>query len=416
MRRFLGDLGSLATRNVRRNPGRTASIAFLIALIIGYTVSVNGSLASEQDYTRRQIYFSVGCSDISITLTSSANVSESIAKVENISGVSSTTMEYVFYGDSSAGSLTLKAINPNAWPEIGYYEDEWFIGENAKDAFRAMAEDNRTIVLDRRFAKYLDLEVGDTIALTFGGDKAIYNLRIIGFFGSEDTQQSPYYPRPIGPMDETFVVYPSSYCWSFVSEEFYKEVKGKVYAYPKMLVTLKPEADRSGVVEEIRNFDPSICWVSFVDETLEAQQGRAELTGIINIQRLGITFAVLAASIGTGLVTIVGLSERRKEISLVNVRGASYKQLIITLLSESLAVVAFALILGSIVGLIILRGNIMSANVYLYSLVKRRIVLSRDFLAMWASSYLLIVVSLIIPVLLVSRRYVSKLGDAVRQR
>lgn len=35
---LMGDLGALAAKNVRRNPARLAAIAFLIALIIGYSV------------------------------------------------------------------------------------------------------------------------------------------------------------------------------------------------------------------------------------------------------------------------------------------------------------------------------------------------------------------------------------------
>ena len=48
--RVMGDFGSLAAKNVRRNPARIAAIAFLIAFIIGYGVQVNGQIASQQDY------------------------------------------------------------------------------------------------------------------------------------------------------------------------------------------------------------------------------------------------------------------------------------------------------------------------------------------------------------------------------
>src|SRR3972149_1715828 len=58
--KFLGDLGTLATRNVQRNPARAASIAFLIALIIGYGIQITGTLATDQDYNNRLVYASVG--------------------------------------------------------------------------------------------------------------------------------------------------------------------------------------------------------------------------------------------------------------------------------------------------------------------------------------------------------------------
>lgn len=411
MRGILGDLGSLATRNIQRNPGRTASIAFLIALIIGYTISVNGALASEQDYTKRQIYYNVGSYQVHIDPSSATAVPESVARVENISGVSFTSVEYGFYGESTSGYVTLKAVDATEWPDLGYYEEEWFIGETSKNAFLRLAEDNESIILDRGLGKYLGLELGDRIVLWFGDESSVYDLKLVGFYGSEQSPQQYYYPlRDAGGLSY------SGYYSSYVSEEFYRMVSGKVYSSPRILVALKPGTDGHRVVEEIRGLDPSVGTVAYVDEIVETQQNSAELTGVINIQRLGIAFAVVAASIGTCLVTIVSLSERRKEISLISVRGASYRQLLLILLSETFPVVVFALLLGSTVGFIILRGNVMSTNVSIIALVKKRIILSTGFLSMLSSGYILIFTSLMIPVFLVSRRYMSRLGDAIRQR
>jgi ABC-type lipoprotein release transport system permease subunit len=409
MKGLLGDLGSLATRNVLRNPGRTAAIAFLIALIIGYAFSVNGALASEQEYARRQIYYEVGCTDLSIELSSSTNTSTTITRVENVPGIAATTVEYRFYGESSAGGLYLRAVDPDAWSDIGYYEDEWFVGINAHDALQTLAVDNRTIILDYSLAKYLDLEVSDTITITFEGTIDVdFTLQIVGFFGSEQSQS------PIFPMLDASVGYLPRGYWSYVSHDVFEAVNGTVYASGNMLVKLTPEANSTTVVAAIRNLDPPIGWVSSVDELRASQQGRAELSGIINIQRLGIIFSVLAASIGMGLVTIVSLRERRNELSLISIRGASYKQSIITLLSESLAVMVFAMALGSAVGLIIVHGNISSANALAYSLVKRRLVFTVDSLAMLLSGYLLVFASMMVPVFLINRRYMSRLGDVIR--
>jgi hypothetical protein len=324
-------------------------------------------------------------------------------------------VEYSFYGTSTSGYIELKAVDPTKWPDLGYYEEEWFTGETSKNAFQSMMEDNHTIILDRALSKYLGLGLGDRIVLQVGGESSVYSLAIVGFFGSEQAPHRYYYPEP-APMRDGSVTYISGNFPSYVSEEFYNEVSGKVYASPRMLVALESGVDGHSVVEEIRSLDPSVGTVSYVDEILETQQNSAELTGVIYIQQLGIVFAVVAASIGTCLVTIVSLSERRKEISLLSVRGASHRQLLLTLLSETFAVVVFALLLGSAVGFIILRGNVMSTNISIFSPVKKRIILSGGFLTMVSSGYILIFTSLMIPVFLVSRRYMSSLGDALRQR
>ena len=398
---YLKDLGSLATRNVQRNPGRTAAIAFLIALIVGYTISVNGALASEQDYTRREIFYNVGTYDLSVALPNGNAVAGSVSKIENISGISSTTVEYNFYGDSTLGSLYIRAVDPVAWSSLAYYEEDWFTGQSSSNAFQALSQDNQSIILDKYLARFLRLDIGDSVALSFGNVQT--DLRVVGLFGSDQLQQAYYY------------TYSRSYP-SFVSQGLYRTIAAGVSATPRILVKLETGADRVGCVQVIRNLDPSIGSVLFADEVFASQQSRADLVGVANIQRLGIAFAVVAASVGTGLVTVVSLSERKKEISLISVRGASYRQLVLTLLSETFSVIIFALLLGTFVGFVMLRGNMVATNISGYSLVQRRIVFPTEFLSMLSSGYILVFASLMIPVFMVSRKYMSNLGDALRQR
>jgi ABC-type antimicrobial peptide transport system permease subunit len=135
---------------------------------------------------------------------------------------------------------------------------------------------------------------------------------------------------------------------------------------------------------------------------------------MLNIQRLGVVFAILAASVGTALVTLVSLKERGKEATLMSVRGLSFKQLIVMLLTENLAIVTFAVVLGAVSGLIIVRGNVAASNAFATSLVSRRVVFPLDALLTNFSSILLVFASTIIPVVVMARRYVSKLERMVR--
>jgi hypothetical protein len=72
--------------------------------------------------------------------------------------------------------------------------------------------------------------------------------------------------------------------------------------------------------------------------------------------------------------------------------------------------------LGSVVGLIIVHGTIASANALAYTLVQRRLVFTVTSLGTVLGGYLLVFASMIVPVLLVNRRYMSRLGDALRHR
>lgn len=405
---FLGDLGSLATRNVQRNPARAASVAFLIALILGYSVQIIGVYSSERDFTVRQIRFEVGA-DVSVTLNTLTNLSSIIKELENLQGIESTTMEYTFIGQSPVGSLTIKAINPEKWVEIAYYEEELFTGSNVATALQQMKENNYTIILERSAASRLDLQVGNRITVTlegrdypFGGET--YSLKIVGFFGSE-SQQTPYYG------------YTRSF-WSYMPEGFYEKVKEDVFANGRILVKLKPGADGEAVAEQIRELKlDNVDAVYSVAEELEEWQSNIFLSGRINVQLLGVGFAVLAASLGTALVTLVSLKERRKEVSIMCVRGLSYKQLTTMLLAENLAIVVFAALLGAIGGLLIVRGNVAAANVapFSYSPLSRHLVFPTDSLLILIACFGLVFASTIIPVITMAKRYTTRLERIVRE-
>jgi ABC-type antimicrobial peptide transport system permease subunit len=406
--KFLGDLGALATKNVRRNPARSAAIAFLIALIVGYSVQVNGQLASEQDYAVRQIYYQVGA-DVAVNVAY-PNESQQVlnAIMANVSGyVQNITIEYTFSTWLTAGSsyLTLKAIEPNSWLRTAYYESEWFSGNDITTAFGNLASSNSTIVLERGVAGRYNLQIGENISVNFGS--TVKNLEIVGFFGSSSSESQ-------SPIMQQYISY--SY-WSYIPQELYKEISLYVSASAKILLKLGGGADGKLVAESIRNIgNPNIYSVdSFAEEWEKAQTNVIQM-GQLDVQRLGIAFAVLAASVGTALISVVSLKERSREATIMSVKGLSYKQLVIMFLTENLALVVFSVILGIFVGFVTVYGNISSNNATILGLVKRRLVFPLDSALMLTSCLALIFGATILPILIMSRRYVTKLERMVRLR
>lgn len=402
--RFLGDLGTLATKNVRRNPARAASVAFLIALIIGYSFQTIGALASEQDYNVRRVKADVGA-DISVQLTSVVNASETANAIEELSGVASTTLEYSLSGTLPSQyyySKQIRAVNPDKWLSTAYYENEWFSGNDVTTAFQQMKMNNQTIILERNVAKTLGKKVGDSVTLTIGG--LTLQLKIVGFFGPEVTQQ--YYIRQYEYFGGSFR--------SYVPVGLYESLSGNLYPSVRVLVKLEPSADGKSVASEIPNLD-NVEYVRSVAEQLETYQTDLSLIGSLNIQRIGVVFSILAASVATSLATLVSLQERKREASIMSARGLSFKQLVTMLLAENLAVVVFSAVLGVVVGLIVVRGNVAAFNADLsYSLVTHRITFPPDAIILLSTCLILVSASAIIPVILLTKRYVSKIERIVR--
>jgi ABC-type antimicrobial peptide transport system permease subunit len=212
-------------------------------------------------------------------------------------------------------------------------------------------------------------------------------------------------------VQQTFMRY-----WSFISEELYEEISSNVSASAKILLKLRSGVDGKNVAESIRNLDLNVSYVDSFAEEWEEAQTNVMVIGTLDVQRLGIIFAVLAASVGTALVSTVSMKERSREATIMSVKGLSYKQLIIMFLTENLALVVFSITLGFVVGLIVVYGNISAANASISSLVQRRLVFPLDTTLMLFSCIALIFISTILPIIIMSRKYVTKLERMVRLR
>ena len=408
----MGDLGALAAKNVRRNPARLAAIAFLIALIIGYSVQVTGQLASQQDYTVRQVQYQTGA-DVTVSVmnaTKAPIILDSI--LGNVSGIRNSSMECTLT-QSYAGTI-VKTIDPDSWSVTAYHEEGWFSGNSMQQAFNELKANNMTIILERRVAQQLNLRINDMIGIDFPSGPR--KLKIVGFFGPEASESGP----AIG----------TSYTiqtWSYVPRNLFNMSSPFSDAYKlesfdtKILLKLDPGVNGTEVAQKIRSLDLEIYGVdSFDEEWQQSQAMNNQYTysslQVLDIQRLGLVFAVLSASVGTALIAIVSLSERSREATLMSVRGLSYRQLVWMFLTENIAVITFSVILGLSVGLIIVYGNITSANAATSALVTQRLVFPTDAIVTIAIYIALIYASTIGAILVMSRQYVTKLERMVRLR
>jgi len=413
--RIAGDLGVLAAKNVRRNPARSAAIAFLIALIIGYSVQVTGQMASEQDYIDRQILFRVGA-DLTVSVVNGTNAQMILDDImENVSQIRNVTIECTLH-QNSAGTI-MRTIQPDSWTEVAYYEQEWFSGASLEEALNEFRANNMTIILERRVAKQYNMSLYDEIGIDFPSGPR--KLKIVGFFGPEPTEtQEPFDFRLLPFAIQTWSYVPrdlfnmsSPFSDAFIAESF----------ETKLLFKLNDAANGTEVAETIRNLGLEIYGVQSFDEELKRTQTTTDPYTynnllVLDVQRLGLIFVVIAASVGTALISIVSIKERSREATLMSVRGLSYRQLVWMFLSENLAVVTFSVVLGLVVGSIIIYGNVISANAFISALVKRHVVFPNDALIDIGSYVSLIFASTLLPIIVMSRQYVTKLERMIRLR
>src|SRR6266567_3080849 len=399
---IIGDVAALASKSVFRNPRRVAALVFIVALIVGYSIWVIGDLASQQDYNYRQAEVAVG-SDIRLSgITSIANATMIANKLfQGWSNITGATAESDFSGAATAGGIQIKAIDPLTWRQGAYYEPNWFTGDiNA--VFNAMTANNHTMVLDHGVASYYSFPIGTTIILYYGS----INASVISYFGPDYSQSLG------GPFGRSFT--PEG--WSFIPIGLIKPNATLFNPTNIVLVKASPNVSLTQLALSLQAAYPSLTITT-------AQVATQGVPGVINagtqnVLRLGTAFAALAASIGVGTIAYTGYREREKEITMIAVRGLSYRQLAGLLITEFLPLVIFALILATIVGLIVVWGDALGQNSlnqnYLQILAARRVVFP-----LWASANILVIVALVLigvflPALTAARKDLSKMSRTVR--
>lgn len=395
---FMGDLSEIATENARRNVRRTAAVAFLVALIVGYGVSVFGGLASADDFVERSISNNVGA-DISIWMFSEENATLVRDMATNLTSVSSATVERWLFASTSFGTIQVRSIDPALWKDIAYHEEGWFTGASISDAFNELAASNETIILDRSLADEYGLKVGQNITVTLGSET--YPLGIVALFGPERAQTA----LPLGASSPSF--------WSYIPEGLYNQTSGVDVAQTRILVKLASGVNGTMVAEEVSDLNSNIERVNSVETQRKLAEGNVLLNGPRRVQALGVPFALLTSSVGVALIATTSLKERRKEITLMSIKGFSYGQIVKAQMLENLGIIGFSILLGSLVGYVTTMGNVQSLNA-LPSLVARRVVFPVDSLVTILTILAIILASTMAPILIIVRRYSTSLEWRIR--
>jgi hypothetical protein len=444
----MGDLGALAAKNVRRNPSRLAALAFIVALVMGLGVQVSGQIASQEDYIVRDLQADVGA-DVVVNLANATEgqivLNELLA---NVSGIQNATVERILNPSVNAGggdifgyqpTIRVKTIDPTSWVLAAHYEDGWFSGNNLQEALKLMKADNSTIIVSRSLAVQYNWKLYDVVTVNFASCPRM--LKIIGFFGPEPSDNAiPFMSTSSGSISASYIdsiSYGSQASYNqptdcYAPRDLFNVTGADSGIYQlesfttNILIHLKPGVDGAVVAQQIRNLDLDIVSVNSFDEEWQSSTEKNNLTTfaslqVLDLQSFGLIFAVISASVGTALIAIVSLKERNREATLMSVRGLSFRQLVWMFITESMAIITFAAILGIVVGVILVYGTVSLANSsaamsYSPSLVAQRLVFPANAVATVGTYAALIYASTIGAIIVMSSQYVTKLEKMVRTR
>lgn len=401
--RILGELSQIASKNVYRNPARVASVTFLLALIAGYGVWVTGQFATIEDHSVRQAFVSVGA-ELSAQASNSSSALSLASQLSQWPNVTSASVEIISFSPS------IRAIDPEDWRRAAYHEREWFSGQSEDAIFDALGADNQAIIIERGIATRLRLSIGSTYTITDSLGR-VRSMSVVGFFGPDVTQAST-----LGGIGSSSIF---AQGWSYVSLDFWLGTGQS--GQNRVLVNTAPGVNGTELRQSIET-QPSVSSVRVAEDEVNRSAGSDIFQGILNVFRLGTVFAGLAASVGVGTVTYTSFREREKETTIMAVRGVSYRQLLGILLMESLPVVLFSIGLGTIVGLINIRGNALALNnLFLGQSFQEALIPYRVVIPPWVQLTLAVIFgsilfSVVLPALLEARKTPEKMTRMVRVR
>lgn len=377
---LVGDISKYSSTSARRYAKRLASSAFMVALILGYAVSVIGSAASSEDFIDRVTLSMVGA-DASVWLFSMKEAEELADRIEELPGVRNATVEVWFEAESSLGTIPVRAIEPLEWGEVAYMEPGWLEGENI---FTRMNTSRSSAILERGAAERLGVDLNETFLIKLKW--RVYSFEVVGFFGR----------RPSGTWR---IQNPTLY----IHQDFLKYVKEKYIRQVRILVKLERGADLEAFKEAVEDLSPNVDEVDIAELRLREARENIFLMGPRRVEELGVYFSAAVSSLGVALIALTMLRSRWRELTILATRGLSWRQIAASLILEMLSVVFLSIAVGSGVGYIILRNETALFNQAVATYIERRIVFPSTALTSILSIALTVSLSSIIPIIVAAR-------------
>lgn len=351
-----GSLYYVISRNLRRNPRRSANVAIIIALGLAFGLFIFAFLGTTQGYQVRIVRAEVGA-DMAIVPPKADDTTfeDSVAGLDSVVGV--TRVQQV-----SARLFTVPleafAVDPDTLFEVTQPEPWYFDGLSLTDAATALRQSGQ-ILASRSAANGFFLEVGDRVVLTApilnetAGFLEDHELEVVvagivkalpgtvrGAFGQPTAVYANF--ETLAPFllaareDPTFIRFPTPPLGP---------------AEDRLLVDLQPNADWREAKGAILAL--GAARVEVTEERLLQQGADPFFRSILGFIGMEIAFIVVILTAGLGLILYTATLERDVEFASIRARGATGWQAAGLLTGEAFSIMVVGLAFGLGVGLLV---------------------------------------------------------------
>ncbi|MFQ6012828.1 MAG: FtsX-like permease family protein [Thermoplasmata archaeon] len=343
-----GSLYHIISRNLRRNPRRSANVAIIIALGLAFGMFIFAFLGTTQGYQERIVRAQLGA-DVAVfgPPVGDLTFTDNVTKLDQVAGV--TKVQQV-PGRLFGSFLDVFAVDSETLFDVTKPEP-WYFDSLSPAGAAAVLRQPGHILASTRTAETFFLEVDDRVTLT----GTVFN-ETSGFdesFELEVTVGGIVRALP-GTVRGAFSL-PAAVYASF-------DTLGPLLAAPpeeprfgfgedRVLVDLHPGADWGAAKEAILGLGASNVQVT--EEQLIQQRSDPFFRSILGFIGMEIAFLAVILTAGLGLILFTATLEREVEFAAIRARGASGWQAAGLLVGEAFSIMLVGLAFGVGVGLLV---------------------------------------------------------------
>lgn len=316
-RRIFGNIGELASKNLRDDPSVINNIALLTIGITSIFMITTMSLSAARSLTE---FYTDARFDVWMWSENSDRRGE--ARLRRIPGVEDLVGVYEIWNVEIADTdRTVRQIQGISGPEVLEWWDFPIHDRNPAELLDRL-DDSRSLMLSAKTKRRLGLEVGETLTLMLGEPPRPREYEIIGTFSSPDDTGG----------------------YALMASRWFKMDTGR-RKYGDIWIKAPDNPDEvKAEIEEI--YKRRSLWISTMDEM--AESNAEELKQIFLMLQFFSILAMLIASVGIVNNYLVSYLERRRVLAVIRSVGMSSRQATKMLLVEALT----GGILGAVAGLV----------------------------------------------------------------
>lgn len=349
---FARNLHHVIRRNLSRNPRRSANVAVIVALGLGFGLFAYGLLGSQDAYQVRTARAIVGGDVAVLGAPSTPGFRRNLTALPEVAAFT-LVAPVVFMG--GVGSPSIYALDPDSYFNVTGPDPWYFEGLTLTDAARILRTPGGLLVTERYFNDQF-LEMGQVLSATLSWHNDTSNKdESVTVQGTVQGVVRSLPGTSNGQAEVPDAVYGSVATFRPILDN---ETRAGYVSTADYLVNLRTGVDwrtAKADLDNLANADPlrvSEATVLVFQELVEQQAASPLTQAFLGFVRIEIVFLAVILTAGFGLVLYAASLERETEFAAIVARGASRRQTVGLLVGEGFSIVLIGVAVGAGIGIL----------------------------------------------------------------